>query len=59
MESGEVTMSIFRSKDSLEQYMPQHALEQKWVVDYPILAYKSVAPDNKEIVLVNLSHNMP
>ena len=41
------------------EYMPQHAIEQKWIVDYPILAYKSVTPDNKEIVLAHLSHNMP
>ena len=29
------------------------------MVNYPLLAYKSAAPDNKEIILVHLAHNMP
>ena len=41
------------------EYMPQHAIEQKWIVDYPILAYKSAAPNNREIVLVHLARNIP
>ena len=29
------------------------------MVDYPILAYKSISPDNREIVISHLSHNIP
>ena len=55
-----MNFSIFRSKDSeSNEYYPQDATLQSWVVNYPILAYKSVAPDDKEIVLVHLAHNMP
>ena len=30
-----------------------------FVVDYPILAYKSVSPDNKEIVIMHLANKLP
>ena len=30
-----------------------------WAVDYPIIAYKSVSPDNREIVLVHLARKIP
>ena len=30
-----------------------------WVVDYPILAYKSVSPDSKEIVIMHLARKIP
>ena len=30
-----------------------------WAVDYPMLAYKSISPDNREIVLVHLVRNIP
>ena len=30
-----------------------------WVVDYPIFAYKSVAPDNREIVIMHLARKIP
>ena len=60
VESGEFTLNIFRSKDfQSREYHPQSALHQSYVVNYPILAYKSVAPDNSEIVLVHLAHDMP
>ena len=30
-----------------------------FVVDYPILAYKSVSPDNKEVVIMHLANKIP
>ena len=29
------------------------------VTDYPIAAYKSISPDNKEIVIMHLSNKIP
>ena len=29
------------------------------MVDYPLLAYKTVTPMNREIAIVNMVHNMP
>ena len=34
-------------------------LSQTKMIDYPILAYKCMSPDNKEISIVHLSQNMP
>ena len=56
MESGKVDLCIFKSVD--QEYnapYPQKAKRQSWVIDYPILAYKSVSPDNKEIVICHLA----
>ena len=39
--------------------VPQRPLDTTWIVDYPILAYKSVSPDNKEISLVHMAQDMP
>ena len=33
--------------------------ESSLVTDYPIAAYKSISPDNKEIVIMHLSHRIP
>ena len=30
-----------------------------WAIDYPIFAYKSASPDNKEIVFMHLGRNIP
>ena len=32
---------------------------QSWVVDYPLLAYKTFTPNNKEIAIIHLCLNMP
>ena len=60
VESGEVDLCIFRSFDeSCKEYYPEQAMRQSWICDYPILAYKSVSPDNKEIVLCHLAQEIP
>ena len=38
---------------------PLKPLQQSWIVDYPMLAYKCMSPDNKEIALVHLAQEMP
>ena len=59
-QTGELGFSIFRSssKDS-RKLCPQEALRQSFAVDYPILVYKSVSPDNKELVLCHLAQDIP
>ena len=37
----------------------QEPLAQSWIVDYPLLAYKTFTPRNKEIAIVHLAYNMP
>ena len=56
VESGEVDLCIFRSSDeTCRDYYPEQVMRQSWICDYPILAYKSASPDNKEIVLCHLA----
>ena len=38
---------------------PQRPLAQTWIVDYPLLAYKSFTPDNKEICVIHMAQNTP
>ena len=38
---------------------PQRPLGQEWHVEYPILAYKTFKPDNKEICIVNIAADVP
>ena len=38
---------------------PQSPLSQTWIVDYPILAYKTVSPMNNEIAIIHMAQNMP
>ena len=33
--------------------------QSTWALDYPIYAYKSAAPDNKEIVIMHLGRKIP
>ena len=37
----------------------QSPLNQSWIVDYPMLAYKSMLPTNREIALVHLAQEIP
>ena len=37
----------------------QEPLNQSWIVDYPMLAYKSQLPTNREIALVHLAQEIP
>lgn len=34
-------------------------MPQSWIVDYPLLAYKTYSPDNSEIAIVHMAQNMP
>ena len=38
---------------------PQQPVPQSWMVDYPLLAYKTATPMNKEIAIVHMALNMP
>lgn len=40
-------------------FYPQKPTHQSFIIDYPILAYKSMAPDDSEIVIENLAVKMP
>ena len=61
--SDELALSFFTTtldsvkKENLEY--PQRPVAQSWQVEYPMLAYKSFTPDNKEICIVNLAQNTP
>ena len=47
------SQSIVVSGENLEKRQGSYA------IDYPILAYKSISPDNKEIVLMHLACKVP
>ena len=38
---------------------PQEPPMQSWIVDYPLLAYKTASPTNKEIAIVHMALTMP
>ena len=38
---------------------PQSPVKQSWIVDYPLLAYKTYTPKNREIAIVHMGLNMP
>ena len=38
---------------------PQRPLDQTWMVDFPLLAYKTFTPRNREIAVLNLAQNAP
>ena len=42
-----------------QTHYPQHTLEQAYTIDYPILAYKSPVPNNREIVIAHVAQKMP
>ena len=59
-ESGEFVLSFIQStKADFLQVYPQNTIEQKWTLDYPLLAYKSVSPDNREIIITNVANDIP
>ena len=54
--NGELTLNFYTSKlDSDEMEYYQAPLHQTFRIDYPLLAYKHMTPDNKEIVLMHLT----
>ena len=40
-------------------HYPQRPLDQKWIVEYPLIAYKHYSPQNREIVITNIAHDTP
>lgn len=54
-----VTGRVKQDQDAKEIDYPQQPVPQSWMVDYPLLAYKTVTPMNREIAIVNMVHNMP
>ena len=42
-----------------EAEFPQQPLKQSHMINYPIIAYKSVTPDNRSIILANLAQDHP
>ena len=46
-------------EDDIELDFSQQPTPQSWTVDYPMLAYKTSSPDDREIALVHLSQDMP
>ena len=43
-----------------EEYQhPQIPMSQSWIIEYPLLAYKSFTPNNSELVVMHLAAEMP
>lgn len=38
---------------------PQQPVPQSWIVDYPLLAYKTYDPKNREIAIIHMALNIP
>ena len=49
---------VKESKPELMNF-PQYPISQNYIVDYPILAYKTMSPDDREIAIVHLAQNIP
>ena len=41
------------------EFYYQEPVSQTYMVDYPLLAYKTFNPKNKEIAIMHLAYNMP
>ena len=52
------TMQRYSEGDAELDY-PQQPVPQSWMVDYPLLAYKTYTPRNREIAIVHMALNMP
>lgn len=62
--SGEVKLNMFSAEVGIEDDQelldyPQEPVPQSWIVDYPLLAYKTFTPRNKEIAIVHMAYNTP
>jgi hypothetical protein len=64
--SDEMVLSFFqaeckkRKAQKLDNYEwtlehPQQPVNQSWIVDYPLLAYKTFTPRNREIAILHLA----
>ena len=55
-----VTSKVDQNDICLESIdFPQETMIQPWIVDYPLLAYKTASPTNKEIAIVHMAIAMP
>lgn len=53
-------IDIVQTHPPIAQYeSPQMPLGQSWIVEYPLLAYKTCTPDNQEIAILHLACDMP
>ena len=50
--------SLIPVKDGQLKY-PQERMKQSFIVNYPMLAYKEMSPDNSKISLVHLAEEIP
>ena len=62
--SDQLTLSFLtsvtrRKGSSFELDYPQQPVPQTWMIDYPLLAYKTFTPKNREIAIVHMALNMP
>ena len=54
--TGELILNFYTSKlDSDEMEYYQSPLQQTVRINYPLLAYKHMTPDNREIVLMHMT----
>lgn len=62
MVTAQITHQMHDTKESDEEMeldYPQQPVAQSWIVDYPLLAYKTYTPMNREIAIMHLSLDMP
>ena len=64
-ETNQLMLNFYRSglnKSSqfhAEYEYPQAPLPQSWVIEYPLLAYKSFTPNNQDIIVLHMAADMP
>ena len=60
---NQLTLQFFTTAYELKRTdvlaYPQKPLAQQWHVEYPLLAYKTFTPDDREICIVNLAQDTP
>jgi hypothetical protein len=56
-------LTFFQSKslsdpigENMKELNPQNPVPQTWIVDYPLLAYKSYVPQNNELIVLNIAN---
>lgn len=62
--SDDLTLEFFsapleKEKGDDELDYSQNPLSQTFIVDYPLLAYKSFNPNNREICIVHMAMDLP
>ena len=61
--TNELATSFFASKSKkpgeCDMEFPQEPLRQSYIINYPILCYKTNQPDDKSIAIVHLADNIP